>query len=92
MLTLAQAAALTGHDRSRLSRAIERGAIAGAWQDDGSWLVDPAELSRLYSTRAMQQDARAVRIAALVVEAKLLATEACIAHLRNALAVKRRAA
>jgi hypothetical protein len=88
MLTLAQAAALTGRDRSSLLRAVKRGAISGTRQDDGTWWVDPAELSRVYtvSIQAMQQDAHAVQMASQVVEAKLLAAEARIEDLRNALA------
>jgi hypothetical protein len=94
MLTLAQAAALTGRDRSSLLRAVERGAISGTRHDDGTWLVDPAELSRVYtvSTQAMQKDAEAVQMAVQVVEAKLLAAEARIEDLRNALADMRQAA
>jgi hypothetical protein len=88
MLTLAQAAALTGRDRSSLLRAVKRGAISGTRQDDGTWLVDPAELSRVYtvSPQAMQHAAQDVQIASQVVEAKLIAAEARIEDLRNALA------
>jgi hypothetical protein len=87
MLTLAQAAALTGRDRSSLLRAVKRGAISGTRQDDGTWLVDPAELSRVYtvSPQAMQH-AQDVQMAPQVVEAKLIAAEARIEDLRNALA------
>jgi hypothetical protein len=45
MITLAQAAVMTGMARSSILRAIKRGALSGTRQDDGTWLVDPAELA-----------------------------------------------
>jgi hypothetical protein len=43
MLTLAQAAAMTGMARSSLLRAIKRGALSGTRNPDGTWIVDSAE-------------------------------------------------
>jgi hypothetical protein len=52
MNTLAQAAAMTGMARSSILRAIKRGALSGTRQDDGTWLVDGAELARAFPVNA----------------------------------------
>jgi hypothetical protein len=52
MLTLAQAAAMTGMARSSILRAIKRGALSGTRNADGTWLVDPAELARAFPINA----------------------------------------
>ena len=48
MLTLAQAAAMTGMNRSSILRAIKRGAITGTKDHNEVWHVDGAELSRVF--------------------------------------------
>jgi len=48
MLNLAQAAALTGMNRSSILRAIKRGAITGTKDHNDNWLVDGAELTRVF--------------------------------------------
>ena len=48
MLTLAQAAAMTGMNRSSILRAIKRGAITGTKDHNEVWHVDGAELSRAF--------------------------------------------
>jgi hypothetical protein len=52
MLTLAQAAAMTGMARSSLLRAIKRGALSGTRNPDGTWIVDSAELARAFPVNA----------------------------------------
>jgi hypothetical protein len=47
MLTLAQAAAMTGMNRSSILRAIRRGALTGTKDHNGTWHVDGAELARV---------------------------------------------
>jgi uncharacterized NAD(P)/FAD-binding protein YdhS len=47
-LTLAQAAAETGLHRSSILRAIKRGTVSGTRDDSGQWVVEPAELFRVF--------------------------------------------
>jgi hypothetical protein len=60
--TLKQAAAATGRERTTLLRAIQGGKLS-ATRDEatGSWLIEPAELHRVYppaeSTGADDEDA-----------------------------------
>jgi hypothetical protein len=46
--TLGQAAKATGTSKPTLSRAIKSGRLSGQKQPDGSYLIDPAELHRVY--------------------------------------------
>jgi hypothetical protein len=71
MVTLAQAAAMTGMARSSLLRAIKRGAVSGTRNGDGTWLVDPAELARAFPVNAqgMLQAAHPDPVAAVRLEA-----------------------
>lgn len=48
MLTLGQAARLTGTSKTTLTRAIKGGRLSATRNDDGSYTIDPAELSRVY--------------------------------------------
>src|SRR3954449_10487096 len=60
MLTLAQAAAITGMNRSSILRAIKRGALSGTKDHNDVWHVDGAELARVFpvtpNTHPAQQD------------------------------------
>ena len=51
MLTLGQAARLAGVGKTTLTRAIKAGRLSATRRDDGSYEIDPAELSRVYSIR-----------------------------------------
>lgn len=57
--TLATAAAAVGRNRSSISRAIKRGKLS-ATRDEvtGAWIIDPAELHRLYPPVDARDDAR----------------------------------
>lgn len=46
--TLGQAAKATGKSKPTLSRAIQSGRMSGQKQEDGSYLIDPAELHRVF--------------------------------------------
>ena len=87
MLTLAQAAAMTGMARSSILRAIKRGALSGTRNDDGTWLVDGAELARVFPVTAqpVRQDAHPDALAAH----KLALAEERIAELKVRLAEMR---
>ena len=49
MLTLGQAARLTGLGKTTITRAIKAGRLSATRRDDGSYEIDPAELHRVYS-------------------------------------------
>jgi excisionase family DNA binding protein len=51
MLTLGQAARLTGLGKTTITRAIKAGRLSATRRDDGSYEIDPAELHRVYSIR-----------------------------------------
>src|SRR4249919_3431088 len=91
MLSLAQAAAMTGMNRSSLLRAIKRGAITGTKDHNEVWHVDGAELARVFpvtppNTQPAQQDAHADALAAH----KLALAEERIAELKERLDEMRR--
>jgi excisionase family DNA binding protein len=46
--TLAEAAKATGTNKTTILRAIKSGKISGTKDDHGTWLVEPAELHRVY--------------------------------------------
>ncbi len=50
-LTLGQAARLVGVGKTTLTRAIKGGRISATRRADGSYLIDPAELTRVYSVK-----------------------------------------
>ncbi len=49
MLTLGQAARLTGTSKTTLTRSIKAGRLSATRRDDGSYAINPAELSRVYA-------------------------------------------
>lgn len=51
MLTLGQAARLTGTSKTTITRAIKAGRLSATRRDDGSYGIDPAELSRVYEVK-----------------------------------------
>jgi hypothetical protein len=51
MLTLGQAARLTGTSKTTLTRAIKGGRLTATRREDGVYAIDPAELSRVYSVK-----------------------------------------
>lgn len=48
MYTLGQAAKATGKAKSTISEAINTGRISGKRQENGSYIIDPAELHRVF--------------------------------------------
>ena len=44
------AAQLTGKDRSTILRAVESGRLSASKDERGQWLIDPAELERVYGS------------------------------------------
>jgi hypothetical protein len=47
--SLAEAAAATGMNKTSILRAIKSGKISGTKDEHGQWLVEPAELHRVYA-------------------------------------------
>lgn len=47
-LSLSQAAKLTNKSKSTINRAIKTGKLSATRHDDGSYSIDPAELSRVF--------------------------------------------
>jgi hypothetical protein len=47
-MTISEAAQWTGKERSTLFKAIQKGRISGRKTEDGQWMIDPAELARVY--------------------------------------------
>ena len=47
-LSLSQAAKLTGKSKSTINRAIKTGKLSATRHEDGSYSIDPAELSRAF--------------------------------------------
>ena len=48
MYTLGTAAKATGVSKTSIHRAIRKGRISATRQDDGSYIIDPAELHRVF--------------------------------------------
>jgi hypothetical protein len=79
LIPLRVAVELTGKDRSTLTRAIESGKLSATKNEHGRYLVDPAELERVYGTlrtpalqiNAVPEDAQAMQSAALARELEL---------------------
>jgi hypothetical protein len=53
--TLAAAAAATGLNKTSILRAIKSGKVSGTKDEHGQWLVEPAELHRVYPPTAEQR-------------------------------------
>jgi len=53
-LSLSQAAKLTGKSKSTINRAIKTGKISATRHDDGSYSIDPAELSRAFDMEPLE--------------------------------------
>ena len=51
MLTLGQAARLTGTSKTTLTRAIRAGRLSATRRNDGVYSIDPAELARAYAVK-----------------------------------------
>jgi hypothetical protein len=52
------AAELTGKDRSTITRAIDVGKLSATRDEHGRFLIDPAELERVFGSLSMPSDAR----------------------------------
>lgn len=57
-LSLSQAAKLLGKSKSTINRAIKTGKISATRHDDGSYSIDPAELSRAFDVEPIEGSKR----------------------------------
>lgn len=57
-LSLSQAAKLTGKSKSTINRAIKTGKLSATRHDDGSYSIDPAELSRAFNIEPQDSSKR----------------------------------
>ncbi|WP_196053697.1 hypothetical protein [Paracoccus lichenicola] len=57
-LSLSQAAKLTGKSKSTINRAIKTGKISANRHEDGSYSIDPAELSRVFGLEPQEGSKR----------------------------------
>jgi hypothetical protein len=55
MLTLAQAAKETGLTKPAIFKAIKSGKISASKDDRGQWMIDPAELFRVYAPASQKE-------------------------------------
>lgn len=55
--TLAEAAKATGTNKTTILRAIKSGKVSGTKDEHGTWLVEPAELHRVYPPAELRSDA-----------------------------------
>ena len=97
MLTLGQAAKLVGLGKTTITRAIKAGRLSATRREDGSYEIDPAELTRVYSFRpetpdTVSQSSLAVRHATPIetprdpdVTARLATLEAQVQGLKDLL-------
>jgi excisionase family DNA binding protein len=57
-LSLSQAAKLTGKSKSTINRAIKTGKISATRHNDGSYSIDPSELSRAFNLEPQEGSKR----------------------------------
>ena len=53
-LSLSQAAKLTGKSKSTINRAIKTGKLSATRHEDGSYSIDPAEMSRAFDVEPIE--------------------------------------
>lgn len=53
-LSLSQAAKLTGKSKSTINRAIKNGKLSATRHEDGTYSIDPAELTRAFNVEPLE--------------------------------------
>lgn len=56
--SLSQAAKLTGKSKSTINRAIKTGKLSATRHEDGSYSIDPSELSRMFNLEPQEGSKR----------------------------------
>src|SRR5688500_9742705 len=57
MITLAEAAKETGLTKPAIFKSIQKGRLSASKDEKGQWLIDPAELFRVYPPAAKKETA-----------------------------------
>ena len=89
MLPISEAAALVGRTRPAILKAIQKGKLTATRDAHGRWLLDPAELTRVYpvaETANTNRDAELTRANTEAIARLQGELEATKAHLATALA------
>jgi len=89
-LSLAESAQATGLNRSTILRAIKSGKVSGTRDQNGAWVVEPAELFRVFAPaeaapKAMPdpaQDDPELRVRVAVAEVRLTELRQALADMR----------
>jgi len=55
MLTLAEAAKQTGLTKPAIFKSIQKGRVSASKDEKGQWIIDPAELFRVYPPAAKKE-------------------------------------
>ena len=86
-MTLAEAAAACGIDKSTVRRAVRSGRISGTRDEGGVWRIEPVELHRVFppAVARTEGDTAAAPLHALP-DAAAAATDALVAELRAVIA------
>lgn len=74
-LTLKQAAEQSGKSKSTIQRAIKKGKLSAEKNDDGTYAIDPSELSRVYSATLTQRSDEPLRNSDELLETKVAMLE-----------------
>lgn len=74
-LTLKQAAEQSGKSKSTIQRAIKKGKLSAEKNDDGTYAIDPSELSRVYPATLTQHSDEPLRNSDELLETKVAMLE-----------------
>lgn len=74
-LTLKQAAEQSGKSKSTIHRAIKNGKLSAQKNEDGTYAIDPSELSRVYPATITQHSNEPVRDSTDLLETKVAMLE-----------------
>ena len=83
MITLLDAARQTGKSKGALLKAIKTGRLSATKGANGEWLVDPAELFRVYTVVKQGEQKLAIEHSRLPIEIEILRER--VAHLEGEL-------
>ena len=74
-LTLKQAAEQSRKSKSTIQRAIKKGKLSASKNEDGTYAIDPSELSRVYPANFTQHSNEPVRNSSDLLETKVAMLE-----------------
>jgi len=83
-LTLKQAAEQSGKSKSTIQRAIKKGKLSASKNEDGTYAIDPSELSRVYDATSTQHSSEPIRNNDELLETKVAMLEDQLSREREA--------